>query len=171
MMMVTTAWSSGSEIATVPVTVWAWAADADPAGEGAAALAALLAQLSFAAVGAFVDGVFPAGSGGRDGDRRAGLLVAAAERGLAAGGAAVRLPAGGGEDAAADRAGGRPVVVPRRGLGCGVRACHRWLRSPAFPGQGISDFLRRAAFFEPFTLNLVGRHISQGRVKPDLVIP
>ena len=45
------------------------------------------------------------------------------------------------------------------------------LRSPRFPGQGISDFLRRAAFFEPFTLNLVGRHISQGRVKPDLVIP
>ena len=44
------------------------------------------------------------------------------------------------------------------------------LRSPTFPGQGISDFLRRAAFFEPFTLNLIGRHISQGRVKPDLVI-
>ena len=49
----------------------------------------MLAQLSFAAVGAFVDGVFAAGPGGRDGDRRAGLLVAAAERGLAAGGAAV----------------------------------------------------------------------------------
>ena len=62
------------------VAIWAWTADADPAGEGAAVLAALLAQLSFTAAGAFVDGELPAGSGGRDADRRAGLLVAAAER-------------------------------------------------------------------------------------------
>ena len=54
-----------------------------------AGFAALFAQLSFTAAGAFVDGEFPAGPGGRDGDRRAGLLVAAAERGLAAGGAAI----------------------------------------------------------------------------------
>ena len=74
-----------------PVTIWAGAADADPAGEGAAALAALLAEVPVAAVGAFVDGDLPAGSGGRDGDGRAELLVAAAERGLAAGGAAVQL--------------------------------------------------------------------------------
>ena len=94
----------------------------------------MLAQLSFAAVGAFVDGVFAAGPGGRDGDRRAGLLVAAAERGLAAGGAAVGLPAGRGEDAAADRAGGRPVVVPRRGLGCGCSG----LSSVVGSGSGVS---------------------------------
>ena len=68
------------------------AADADPAGEGAAALAALFAEESFAAVGAFVDGDLAAEPAGRDGDRGAGLLVAAAERGLAAGGAAVGLP-------------------------------------------------------------------------------
>src|SRR5664279_3941199 len=82
--------------------------------------------------GAFVDGEFPAGPGGRDGDRRAGLLVAAAERGLAAGRCCNRgLSAGRGEDAAADRAGGRPVVVPRRDLGCGVRGFHGLrLRSP-----------------------------------------
>ena len=91
----------------------------------------MLAQLSFTAAGAFVDGEFPAGPDGRDGDRRAGLVVAAAERGLAAGGAAIGLPAGRGEDAAADRAGGRPVVVPRRDLGCGVRGFQGLrLRSP-----------------------------------------
>jgi len=58
---------------------------------------------------------------------------------------------------------GKNVPKPGEGL-------EELVRSPTFPGQGISDFLRRAAFFEPFTLNLVGRHISQGRVKPDLVI-
>ena len=40
-----TAWSSRSEIATGPSQVWAGAADADPAGEGAAAIAALLAEV------------------------------------------------------------------------------------------------------------------------------
>ena len=42
-------------------------------------------RVPVAAVGAFVDGDLPAGQGGRDGDRRSGLLVPAAERGLAAG--------------------------------------------------------------------------------------
>src|SRR5664279_3107947 len=81
-----------------PVTIWACAADADPAGEGAAGLAALFTQESVAAVGAFVDGDFAAAPDFRDGDDGTGLLMAAAERGLAAGGAAVRLPADRGED-------------------------------------------------------------------------
>jgi len=98
-----------------PVTIWACAADADPAGEGAAGLAALFTQESVAAVGAFVDGDFAAAPDFRDGDDGTGLLMAAAERGLAAGGAAVRLPADRGEGLVADRARGRPVIVPRRG--------------------------------------------------------
>jgi len=58
----------------------------------------LLAQESFAAVGAFVDGDLAAGAGGRHGDGRAALLVSPAERGLPAGGAAVGLPAGRGKN-------------------------------------------------------------------------
>ena len=65
MVMLTTAWSSRSEMGDRFVTIWAGAADADPSGEGAAALAALLAQVSVAAV-AFVDGDLPAGPGGRE---------------------------------------------------------------------------------------------------------
>ena len=94
------------------VAGWACAADADSAGEGVAVLAALFAEQSFAAVGAFVDGDLPAGLGGRDGDDGTGLLVSAAERGLAAGGAAVGLPAGRDEAGRADGAAGRPGVVP-----------------------------------------------------------
>jgi len=49
------------------LAVRAGAAKADPAGEGVAVGAALFAQESFTAVGAFVDGDLPAGPGGRGG--------------------------------------------------------------------------------------------------------
>ena len=110
------------------IAMGALAADADPAGEGVAALAALLADQTFTAVGTFVDGDIAAAAGRRDGDRDTAGLVAAAERGLAAGGAAVGLPADRGEGPPADGARGRPGVVPRRGsVRCG----------PAGVGSGI----------------------------------
>src|SRR2546421_1742536 len=86
------------------VAVRAWAADADAAGEDAAGWAALLAEEAFVAAGALVDGEVPPGPGGWDGDGGAGLLVAAPERGLAAGGTAVGLAAGRSEVSLADRA-------------------------------------------------------------------
>src|SRR6266702_594086 len=63
------------------------------------------------------------GFGGGDGDGGGWVLVAAPERGLAAGGAAVSLPPGRGEAGLADGAGHRRFVVPRwvyRLLGHGV---------------------------------------------------
>ena len=53
----------------------------------------LLADQTFTAVGTFVDGDIAAAAGRRDGDRDTAGLVAAAERGLAAGGGCSR-PAG-----------------------------------------------------------------------------
>jgi hypothetical protein len=91
--------------------VRAWAARADAAAEYAAAGAALLAEEALVAAGAFVDGVLTPGPGGRHGDRDWLVLVAAAERGLAAPVTAVALPPGGGEGALADGAGDRPGIV------------------------------------------------------------
>src|SRR5262249_31103298 len=114
------------------VAVGAWPADAGAVGEGAAWLAALFAEEPFPAAGAFVDGDLSSGPGGGDDDCGGRVLVTSAERGLAAGCAAVPLPPGGGELGSADRAGHRRGVVPRRGrwLGHGVacgpdRAGHR----------------------------------------------
>ena len=58
MVVVMTACSMRSVIADGFVAIWTWTASADPAGEGATGVAALLAQLSFTAVGAFVNGVY-----------------------------------------------------------------------------------------------------------------
>jgi hypothetical protein len=77
--------------------VGARAARADLAAEDAAVVAALLAGAALAACWAFIDGVAAAGSGRGDGDGGGGVLAAAAERGLAAPGGAVGLPAGPGE--------------------------------------------------------------------------
>ena len=96
------------------VAVGAWSADADAAGEGAALLAALFAEEPFTAVGAFVDGDLLAGLGGGDEDGGGRVVVASAERGLAAGCAAVPLPSGRGEGVVAVGAGHRRGVVPRR---------------------------------------------------------
>jgi hypothetical protein len=71
----------------------------------------LLAEEPLAAGGAFVDGVLAAGPGGRHGHRDRMVLVAAAERGLAALVTAVPLPPGGGERLLAGRAGDRRGVV------------------------------------------------------------
>lgn len=92
--------------------MWTRTAHTDPTGEGAAVLATLFAQESLSAVGALVDGDLPAEPGGRHGNRWVVLLVPAAERGLAADRASVGLPAVRGERVKADRARGRPGVVP-----------------------------------------------------------
>ncbi len=94
------------------LAMWTRAAHTDPTGKGAAVIAALFAQESLSAVGALVDGDLSAGPGGRHSDRWAGVLVPAAERGLAADRAAVGLPADRGETDLADRAWGRPGFVP-----------------------------------------------------------
>src|SRR5450755_1335975 len=77
----------------------------DPAAEDAAVVAALPAGLALPAAGAFVDGVLAAGPGGADDDGGGRVLVPAAEGGLAAGRAAVGLPADGREVALAGRHG------------------------------------------------------------------
>ena len=93
------------------VAVRARAADVDTAGEDAAGRAALVTEETVLAAGALIDGEVASWPGRRDGDGGEGLLVAAAERGLAARGAAVCLAAGRGEGPLADRAGPRPGVV------------------------------------------------------------
>src|SRR5262249_8264710 len=91
----------------------------DPVAEGAAVVAALLAAVPLRAAGAVVDAGVPAGPGGGDGGQDGWLLVTATVGGLAAAAAAVGLPAGRGEELLADRAAGRPAVVPRRaGTAC-----------------------------------------------------
>ena len=94
------------------LAMWTRAAHTDPTGKSAAVIAALFAQESLSAVGALVDGDLSAGPGGRHSDRWAGVLVPAAERGLAADRAAVGLPADRSETDLADRAWGRPGFVP-----------------------------------------------------------
>ena len=111
--------------------VRAGASGADAAGEGGAVGAALLAEETLPAVGAFVDGVLAPGPGGGQGDRDWLFLVAAAERGLAAAVIAVALPPGGGERVLAERAGHRPGVVPRRGSGHGAPSPARSLAARA----------------------------------------
>lgn len=106
-------------------------ARADATGEGVAVGAALLAEEPLAAVRAFVDGVLAAGPGGRRGHRDRLVLVAAAERGLAAAVCAVSLPPVGGERPLAGRAGDRPGIVPRRGSGHGVPSPARSLLARA----------------------------------------
>ena len=128
------------------VAIWTLAASADPAGEGAAGVAALLAQLSFTAVGAFVDGVYRGGVWRpRTATRGAGLLVASPERGLRCC-CGSGLSAGRGEAAAADRAGGRPVVVPRRGpVACSGRVGVGHGRRPSVGGVfGLAHAIRLA---------------------------
>src|SRR6266536_2810515 len=99
------------------VAVWTWAADVDSAGEDAAGWAALFTEETVTAGGALVDGELAAWPGGGGGDGGQGLLVASAKRGLAAGWAAVGLPAGRGEGLPAERAGPRRGIVPRRAGG------------------------------------------------------
>src|SRR5258708_35189199 len=73
--------------------------------------------LACAAAGAFVDRMLAAGTGGGDDDGLGRGLVPSAERGLATARAAGGPPPGRGEGLLADRAAGRPVIVPGRSAG------------------------------------------------------
>src|SRR4051794_135568 len=90
------------------VAVGAWAAEAEAGAGGVAVVAPLLAEVAGVAVWALVDGDgSPAGGRRDDGGGRAGLRVAGAPGGLAAGGGAVALAADRGER------------LPAGGAGCG----------------------------------------------------
>lgn len=66
-------------------------------------------------------------------------------------------------------------VVEGRGLAKGntaskTRPGHR-AEEPGVSRTGDFGFLRDVVLFEPCQLDFIGSHISQCRVKPDLVIP
>jgi hypothetical protein len=104
------------------VTARAWRSQPDPAHEGLAVLAVLVAQGPVPAGVTCVDGAGPAGPGLGQDDVRAGSLLAPP---VARGPASFRAPAlasGGRELLAASGAGYRDAIVTRRGSGCG-RGC------------------------------------------------
>ena len=52
-----------------------------------------------------------------------------------------------------------------------ARACMKGSEEPGVSRTGDFGFLRDVVLFEPCQLDFIGSHISQCRVKPDLVIP
>src|SRR6266536_3405072 len=156
------------------VAVWTWAADVDSAGEDAAGWAALFTEETVTAGGALVDGELAAWPGGGGGDGGQGLLVASAKRGLAAGWAAVGLPAGGGggsfDEAALVEAGAG--AHERDELGCVDRAPPSLGGLDEFERHGQAGGLRAGAFGDlgPVTDGGEGRLDRVGGAQMDPVL-
>src|SRR6266699_3272589 len=85
------------------IAVWAESAEVDAPAWAVAVVAVLLGEVAGVAFGALVDGDVTSRGAGRHDDGWSGVGVAGAPGGLAAGGCAVALAAGGGERGCADR--------------------------------------------------------------------